>query len=106
MFIVGQFLSKFKGRIYSLGYPDENECGKSAFSDPGENVTFSLPLGQCGVQMMGLDPVGVSQLIWLFSYGFRKRQLQWIYLFFSRNLILLNGTKSPCTFSILPFSSK
>ncbi|OXA43754.1 hypothetical protein Fcan01_21690 [Folsomia candida] len=56
MFIVGQFLSKFKGRIYSLGYPDENECGKSAFSDPGENVTFSLPLGQCGVQMMGLDP--------------------------------------------------
>ena len=54
----GQFADLFKGRIYALGYPDEPECGFStAGKEPSENITFSIPLGQCGVQMTTANDV-------------------------------------------------
>lgn len=57
MRILGQFPKKFSGRIYAYGYPDSPECGTTAASDPQRNVSFILPLGQCGVQMLAIDPV-------------------------------------------------
>lgn len=57
MTITGQFNDIFKGRIYADGYSDENECGFSNAKTQSHNVSFSLPLGSCGVQMMAIDDV-------------------------------------------------
>lgn len=59
MTIYGHFDDMFKGRIYALGYSDENECGASNGKGNSHNITFSLPLGSCGVQMLAIDDVNI-----------------------------------------------
>ncbi|CAG7837936.1 unnamed protein product, partial [Allacma fusca] len=56
MTITGHFNDVFRGRIYAVGYPDELECGvTTAGLESSENITLTLPLGQCGIQMKGVD---------------------------------------------------
>lgn len=57
MTISGSFDDIFKGRIYALGYSDEVECGANNAKANSHNITFSLPLGSCGVQMLTVDDV-------------------------------------------------
>jgi len=68
MKITGNFVSKFKGRIYAYGYPDEPECGvRASTSNPDESPTLILPLGECGVQMLPVDPVQLQLKIHISS---------------------------------------
>ena len=63
MTVYGKFGDKFKGRIYAYDYPDELDCGVTAASHPSENITFHLPMGQCGIQMTTIDNVSTIHFI-------------------------------------------